>query len=256
VSGAAKVPWATHAVAHVMEMQGRVDDGLAWLHERQGDWAEGNGFAGHHWWHLALFHLEAMDLQAAMAVHDAHLCGDQAPLTLQRLDAAALLWRIELLGGEGGGRWDDLAAAWDLASHRVGHSAFNDVHALLVRLGQGQLAQARALINAAAAHAASARDSNAAMSREIGLPLMRGLLALREGDAAAALALIAPIREPSHRFGGSHAQRDLIMQTLLCAAARAGDRQAGTLLLVERCRAKPHTALTAHWQGRIGVART
>jgi hypothetical protein len=243
----AKVPWATHAVAHVMEMQGRPDDGIVWLHERRADWSEGNGFANHHWWHLALFHIERMDLAAALALHDEHLAGEHAALTLQRLDSASLLWRLQLLGADIGERWNALAADWDFSPGAVGHSAFNDTHALMVRLGQGRLDAARSLIDAAQARADAGHDSNAAMAREVGLPLMHGLLAFARGRHAEALRLMAPLPAIAHRFGGSHAQRDVIGQTLLAAAARVGDRSALDALLAARRPAKAGTPLTAHW---------
>lgn len=251
VSGEAKVPWATHAVAHAMEMQGRHAEGRAWLREREADWAVGNGFAGHHWWHLALFQLEAMDLDAALATYDAHLAGSNAEITLQRLDAAALLWRLHLLGAEVGERWNDLAAGWDFSDALVGHSAFNDVHALLVRIGQGRLDEARRLLTSAERQSQTRNDSNAAMAREIGLPLMRGLLAQATGRPDEALRLIAPMRRIAHTFGGSHAQRDLIAQTLLAAAADARAANSVTDCLHERLRAKPDTPLTEHWRQRL-----
>jgi hypothetical protein len=253
VAGPAKVPWATHAVAHVMEMQGRFDEGLAWLQERQGDWAEGNGFAGHHWWHRALFHLEALDLPGALAVHDRYLDSSHNALTLQRLDGAALLWRLQLLGADVGARWDDVASGWDLSPAAAGHSVFNDLHALLVRLGQRRLADGERLVEAVARRAGTGGAGQAAIARELGLPLMRGLLAFARGDAAEALRLIGPVRAAAPRFGGSHAQRDLIAQTLLAAAARAGDAAAGRALLEERRRAKPHTPLTAHWERQLAL---
>ena len=39
--------WAVHAAVHVMEMQGRIDEGIAFLSSREADWAPGNGFAYH-----------------------------------------------------------------------------------------------------------------------------------------------------------------------------------------------------------------
>jgi len=227
VDGEAKVPWATHAVAHVMEMQGRHEAGREWLHARETDWSEGNGFAGHHWWHLALFHLEAMDLDGALALYDAHLSSANAELTLQRLDGAALLWRLQLLGADVGARWDDIAIGWDLSPAAVGHSVFNDLHALLVLLGQQRIAAARSHVNAAQQQPPAARGSAAQAAREVGLPLMRGLLAFGLEDHAQALRLIAPLRAQTHRFGGSHAQRDLVAQTLLAAAAEAGETTLG-----------------------------
>jgi hypothetical protein len=250
-AASAKVPWATHAVAHVMEMQGRPDDGIVWLQERRADWGEGNGFANHHWWHLALFHIERMDLAAALSLHDEHLAGEHAALTLQRLDSASLLWRLQLLGADIGERWDALAVDWDFSPEAIGHSAFNDAHALMVRLGQGRLDVARSLIDAAQAHAEAGHDSNAAMAREVGLPLMRGLLAFARGRHAEALHLMAPLPAIAHRFGGSHAQRDVINQTLLAAAARAGDRSALKDLLAVRRPAKARTPLTAHWAASL-----
>ena len=250
VDGAAKVPWATHAVAHVMEMQGRHEAGREWLHARETDWAEGNGFAGHHWWHLALFHIEAMDLDGALALYDQHLSSAHAELTLQRLDGAALLWRLHLLGADVGSRWDDIATGWDLSPAGIGHSAFNDLHGLLVLIGQGRMAAARSFVHAAQQQAETRRSSE----WSVALPLMRGLLAFGHEDQAEALRLIVPLRGQAHRFGGSHAQRDLIDQTLLAASAEAGEADTGRQLLEQRGPGKAKTPLTQHWRRRVGPA--
>ena len=76
---------------------------------------------------------------------------------------------------------------------------------------------------------------------------MRGLLAMPRGDACGAVDLIAPARPQTTRFGGSHAQRDLIDQTLLAAAAQGGRRSLGSALIDERRMAKPVTSLMRHW---------
>ena len=251
VAGSAKVPWATHAVAHVMEMQGRWADGQRWLLERAADWSVDNGFAGHHWWHLALFHLEALDIAGALALYDSHQGSANSVLTLQRLDGAALLWRLHLLGADVGARWDDIATGWDLSPASAGHSAFNDLHGLLVLIGQRRRADARSLLDAAERHADSGAGSNAAVAREVGLALMRGLIAISDDRFDAALRHMAPVRDHSHSLGGSHAQRDLIDQTLLFAAAESDDRSVGRTLLNERCLAKAVTPLTEHWIRRV-----
>jgi len=252
-----RVPWAVHAVAHVMEMQGRHEDGSAWLRQHQPAWAEGNGFACHLWWHSALFRLEAMDTEGVLRLLDRRLAGDALQITLQRVDAAAMLWRLHLLGVDVATRCTDLLAGWDLADEHAGYYAFNDVHAVLAMLAAGQVARADAWVARCAARAMSADDArrnNHAMSREVGLPLMRGLVAFARGEPDAAADALYAARGVAQRFGGSHAQRDLIDQTALAAAARGGRRAVGRALLNERAMAKPVTPLTAHWRAQLQAA--
>jgi tetratricopeptide (TPR) repeat protein len=244
-------PWAIHAVAHVMEMQGRHEEGLAWLAGREPDWAVDNGLHVHLWWHRALFHLETLDTAGALALYDARIAPPAALVNLNWLDAAAMLWRLRLLGVETTSRFAALAVAWADPVGHAGWYAFNDVHALLACAGSGDLARARALLDVARTHAAGTGD-NAAMATEVGLPLMEGLLDFVRGDAAGAIRRLYPLRGLAHRFGGSHAQRDLLDQTLLAAAAQpGGDRALGRALLNERLLAKPRTPLTAHWAARL-----
>ncbi len=139
VAGTARVPWAIHAVAHVMEMQGRHAEGSAWMATWRPFWGVGNGFAGHLGWHEALFALEARDHAKALEVFDLYLNAEANEITLQRVDAASLLWRLALHGAEVGDRWQRLLAGWALADPAAaGGSAFNDVHALIALLGAGE----------------------------------------------------------------------------------------------------------------------
>ena len=254
-----RVPWAIHAVAHVMEMQGRYEEGSAWLRQHQAQWAEGNGFAAHLWWHKSLFRLEAMDVQGVLRLVDTHLSGAAVQVTLQRVDAASMLWRLHLLGEDVTARAAALLQSWPLGEATTaapGHYAFNDVHTVLAMIGAGQAPRAEAWVARCAERALGAEDarrSNHQVARELGLPLMRGLLAFARGDADGAVDLIYPVRGQLQRLGGSHAQRDLVDLTLLAAAAQGGRRTVGRALVNERTMAKPITPLTRHWIEKLAL---
>ena len=250
-----EVPWAIHAVAHVMQMQGRYRDGSEWMARRRDAWAQDNGFSGHLGWHHALFALEGLDTAEALRLFDDQLHGGPAQITLQRLDASALLWRLQLLGIDVGTRWNLLAAGWDLSEQASGAYAFNDLHALIALIGVGDLAHARRWMRQVARQAEAGGGSNRGVARDVGAPLMRGLLAFAQGRFDEAIEAIYPARAALQRIGGSHAQRDLIDQTLLAAAAQAADPAAGRALLNERRLSGRETPLTDHWAGRLGRRR-
>ncbi len=250
-----RVPWAVHAVAHVMEMQGRFEDGAAWLRQHQPHWADGNGFACHLWWHKGLFRLESLDVAGVLRLIDHHLSGSALQVGLHRMDACALLWRLHLLGEDVSGSCAVLVEGWGLEDSAAGYYAFNDLHIVLALLGAGQVHRAESWVARCAERAmapADARRSNHGMAREAGLPVMRGLLALARGQASTACDLLAPARALTRSLGGSHAQRDLVDQTLLAAAAKAGRHSLGRALLNERLMAKPMTPLTRHWAQALG----
>jgi hypothetical protein len=239
-------------------MQGRSDEGAAWLRQHQAAWVKGNGYACHLWWHLALFRLESLDDVGVLRLVDAHLAGEALQVTLQRVDAAALLWRLHLLGVPVRERAAALAAQWDLADTSAGYYAFNDVHALLVLLMADDAARAEHWLARCAEHAMALDEShrsNHAMAREVGAPLMRALLAFHRGEADAAATALYAVRDKAQRFGGSHAQRDLVDQTLLAAAGMGTETRAlGRALLNERRLAKPVSPLTRHWAGKLQLA--
>lgn len=255
LGGSAKVPWAIHAVAHVMEMQGRYPEGVEWMAQWEPDWAEGNGFGGHLGWHAALFALEALDAAAALRHFDTHLAADPAQITLQRIDAAALLWRMHLLGMDTGTRWRELVDGWDVSDAAAGRYPFNDLHALLALIGCGDLARAQVWVKQVATQAERGTGSNRRVALDVGAPLMRGMLAFGLGRFDDAIDALYPARARIIRFGGSHAQRDLIDQTLIAAATRATDKSVGQALLNERRLSRPSTPLMQHWESRSGRSR-
>jgi tetratricopeptide (TPR) repeat protein len=239
--------WAVHAATHVMEMQGRIDEGIAWLTSRERDWSPDNGFAFHNYWHLALFHLDRGDHARVLALYDASIHAAPALTLLSLVDATALLWRLKLDGADVGRRFAEVADEWEAKlDGEGGFYAFNDLHAALAFAATGRDAAIARLVPRMQL-AAEARDANAAMTRDVGLPLVKGVAAYARGRYDEAVDAIAPVRDVAHRFGGSHAQRDVIALTLIDAARRAGRTALAKHVLAERLVAKPE----AQWGRRI-----
>ena len=242
--------WAVHAAVHVREMKGKVDDGIALLEQRKGDWAPDNGFAYHNWWHLALFHLDRSDLPRVLELFDRSIYPERSDISFQLVDATALLWRLFVLGENVGTRWEQLADAWTskLDAER-GFYAFNDAHAMMAFAAtRREDAAARLLRDMEAATAG--RGSNAMMTREVGLPVVRGLIAFAQGKNALAVEELLAVRDGAYRFGGSHAQRDLITLTLIVAAQRAGQHTLARHFLAERLVQRPGGGLGARLAAR------
>ncbi len=233
-----KDAYAIHAVAHVMEMQGRQAGGIWWMTSREDDWANGN-FANHLWWHLSLFHLDLGQYDRVLQIFDRRLrSSDPSGEKYEELDASALLWRLKLLGVDVGDRWKDLADKWEPSATDTLY-AFNDVHAMMTFVAEGRDEAAERVLNAVERYTQQANDANVAMTREIGLPFCHALRSFARGDYDDAVDRLLPIRYRTHRLGGSHAQRDIISWTLLEAALRAERYKLARALANERTAVKP-----------------
>jgi len=246
--------WAVHAVTHVMEMQGRAEEGAGFLAAGADRWAPNSMFAYHLWWHKALFHLDAGDPVSALEVFDEQISTGGFGQAMELLDGSALLWRLWLLGHDVGDRWRELAGKWS-ARINDAYYAFNDVHAMMAFVGAGDAgAQDQQLETLK--RAASGTGTNAMMSREVGLPACEGLVAFGRGDYAQAIEWLLPLRGKASRFGGSHAQRDVFSWTLTEAAVRRGDRRLADAFIAERLSWKPESPINRAWMVRAGELRT
>jgi hypothetical protein len=220
-----------------MEMQGRLPEGVDWLGKRVNDWATDNLFAFHNWWHLALYHLDLGETARVLDLYDHSIRPKPSTAVLEMVDASALLWRLYLRGVDVGMRWKELAESWTPTA-TDGYYAFNDAHAAMAFVADGR-EQELGLLLATLEQRAGGSDTNAMMTREVGLPLARALQAFGAGRYDRVVELLLPLRPVAHRFGGSHAQRDVISLTLIEAALRSRQARMARALAAERRSLKP-----------------
>ncbi len=248
----AKDAWTVHAVTHVMEMQGRIDDGVAFLQSREGDWAPDNGFAFHNYWHLALFQLDRHRIDDVLAIYDRRVHPQAPDFVLPLIDATALLWRLHLEGVDLGARVDAVAANWaKRLDTEHGYYAFNDAHAMMAFAMAAHDTDAERLLEDLELAAERGAAANRAMTREVGIPVCRAILAFSRGRFDEAIERLVTVRDVAHRFGGSHAQRDVLTLTLIEAAIRSGRNSLARHYVAERLVHKPES----RWGWRL-FART
>lgn len=236
--------WGVHAVTHVMEMQGRIREGIDFLTSRERDWADNNGLAFHNWWHLGLFHLDAGNVAQVLDLYDRRIRPAPSQVPLEMIDASAMLWRLQLRGVDVGERWRALASCWEpFVDHA--YYAFNDAHAVMAFIGAQRMDLAQRTI-AAMEQVCTGTDTNAMMTREVGLPLAQALVSFADGNYSDVVRRLQAIRTIANRFGGSNAQRDLIHLTLVESALRSDQLRLARALIAERTQLKPSSP--SNWQ--------
>ncbi len=220
--------WGAHAIAHVLLMQGRVEEGIDWLEGLADNWEGMNQIVHHLWWHLCLFLLEKGAHDRILSHYDDHIRNPESALVKAVPDAyidlqncASLLLRLELRGVDVGPRWEAIA---DVAEGRLDDHAspFTDAHVAMILAAAGRDSQAALLVESMLARAA---DDDGPLGVALGraaIPGARAAIAHRKGDHAGVVAALMAARHAFPDMGASHAQRDIFYQMLVDSCLKSG----------------------------------
>jgi tetratricopeptide (TPR) repeat protein len=251
--------FAHHVKAHILETESRPHEGNDWLAAQTGYWPIGNNLVHHLWWHRALMQLDLGDWDAVLASYDANIRNLDAPLTRAAPDqfndlqnATALLWRLEALGLEVGGRWDELA---DKAEARIGDSAYLLLppHLMLALAATGRDDASARFLTALREQANDSSRWDATAIRDVVMPVCEAGLAHRRGQHAQVVALLEPRLDSIRLLGGSNAQRDLFRQILIDSAVKADRRDVVAAMIADET--VSHSVPPAQRAGYAAAAR-
>lgn len=225
--------WGLHAVGHVYEMQGRIDDGVAWFERSQPAWSQCNNFSFHMAWHLALFHVAQDRADLALELYDSQVRPSPTDDFRDVANAVSLLWRLGQEGIAVGDRWSELA---DMARKRATDTSlvFASLHHLLTLVAVGDLSSARTIVEEISAKAQRCEGDQSDVAQTVGLDLARAILSLA-ADSEAQIAF-GDLAGNLRLIGGSNAQRDVFMRTLAEIAAQTGETHQVESILAARRR--------------------
>lgn len=242
-----KDTWATHALAHVMEMEGRQDEGIEFMSKTQDNWKSCESLACHNSWHWALYYVEKGDYEGALNIFDTEIlprCG--ANKMFQLSDGSSLLYRLTFEGVDVGDRWQQLCRWWQ--NHGDDHYlAFTDTHMLMSTMGAKNEELIIKLLNSLRKYVRDGSGPNCEISREVGVPVCEAFVEADKGNFDKAVEILKPIRYKVDLLGGSRAQRDVYELFLIHAAMqspRKQDHQFVRCLIAERKAKKEKAPMT------------
>ncbi len=224
-------PWGAHAVAHVMVMQGRIDEGVDWLEGLSVNWAGKNQIVHHDYWHLCLFLLERGEHDRILELYDSKVYNLESPLTKAMPDnvidvtnAASLLMRLELRGVDVGERWQVVA---EPAEGRIDNhvNPFTCAHAAIILAACGRFEKVDELIRSMTDFADTDDGPAGVCMRKAALPVAKAAIAHRKGDHEAVIEGFMPLRHDLVAMGGSQAQRDVFIQILVDSCRQLGRKE-------------------------------
>jgi len=244
--------WAIHSVAHVLEMQGRIDEGITLLDRDPQEWEDRNPFQGHNWWHLALFALEKGDYDFALKTYDDLVITSNTEFFLDIQNGASLLKRLELQGVDVGNRWDGLVeyAEKQIDDHVL---SFTDLHSCIALAAAHKNDVLDRYIDSLKTFAMTPDNYSASITEPYVIPMCEGVIAFENGEFDKAVDALWPLRDRWSPIGGSHAQRDIFTQILIDAAIGAKQYGRAQTLLSQRLTVRPDSV--GSWNKYAAVQR-
>lgn len=206
-------PWAHHAVAHVMETQGRYDEGIVWMESLADVWESCNSMLyTHNWWHVALFYLTKGKAAKVLSLYDDRIWGKaQKSSPKDQVGAISLLLRLELKGINVGKRWHELSSYLTPRIHE--HALpFQDLHYVYALARADRLDLALEMLSSMEVHASTVQPCLEKAWKEVAIPTAKGAIAHAIGDWKKSSRLLNPVLPHLYKIGGSKAQRILFEQ--------------------------------------------
>ena len=213
--------WSIHAVAHVLEMQGRLREGAGWLSRPPDIWDDRNPMREHLWWHLAMFEIERGRIDEVLALYDGRFRAKPTDFYLDIQNCASMLWRLECRDVDVGERWEELAeaCAGKVEDHAL---AFTEPHHVMALGRAGRFDDVERVFDSLEQCARARTTWAAGIARRVTLPLCRAVAACCRGDYGEATELLLPIRADFPLLGGEPRPARRV-----CADAERGGRSAG-----------------------------
>jgi len=236
--------WAGHCVAHVLEGQGRREEGIAWIDEHEAAWKKRGVFAHHMWWHRALHYLEFERFDEVLAAYDRQFWSEPSEDNIDITNASSMLMRLAMLGIDVGDRWESVAT---VCAGRVADRLrpFNDLHFVMALAMSGRLRDATAILASMRAFSDAHPDDGVTLApiyRDIGIPVAEAIIAYASKDYGRVVDIMRDARYRMVPLGGSWAQRDVWVRMLIDAALRDGQDRFARGLLAERTADNPTSA--------------
>lgn len=228
---------AAHALAHALFEDGSAADAETLISEWLPTYGRSGLLYSHIAWHRALLALEKGNVERALAIYGCQLRHTRtvaAPVIVVS-DSASLLWRLRIHGHEvPRERLEDAARYAEQAFPDAGF-AFVDVHLALLAAAIGDRETFRRRVEALEDRVAA----GAVASGPVTPAICRAMLAFADEDYASCVRLLEPVAADVVRIGGSHAQREVIEDTLLVALMRSGETAKARKLLDLRLHRRP-----------------
>ena len=232
-------PWAHHAVAHVMETQGRIQEGIDWLESHSDTWEDRSIFMrGHNWWHVALFKLDLEDYDGVLEIFDKRLWGVWPEFSQEQIGAISMLWRLEMRGIDVGDRWTPIAEK--VAERELEHlQPFLDLHYIFALARAGRSDQVAAFLGSMERHSSSLDPFLKSVWTNIALPAAKAMAHYAADRSDRAYPLLKEVMPHLQAIGGSHAQRDVFVQTWIDVLMQTERPREAAPLIRERVKARP-----------------
>lgn len=227
--------WSTHALAHVFETQGRTREGIKFMSDTVKSWEESNLLACHNYWHMALYHIENEEYEAASDILDKHILnlGFKSKTMLDIADVTSLIYRLKMLSPSCLREQHVEKVEQMVEAHSNVHiSTFNDAHFMM----GFAVSKRQDLMDHCLSSVASSKGE-LAEHPALAAPLLQAIADYSEEKYGKVVEALEPLRYRIGCIGGSTAQRDVINLMLISAALKsnqAGHRKLARALINER----------------------
>ena len=239
---------ALHALAHAMFEDGSTEDAEALISGWLPSYDHSGLMYGHVAWHQALLALEQGDTGKAGRIYFERIqprVTQAAPLNAMT-DGVSLLWRLQASGHPvPDDAWRDLADYAERRFPRAGNP-FIDVHMAMLAAMTGNWTA----LEARTADLEARRASGRLPAGSVVTDICHAARAFAEQDFPACARILQPVTADVVRIGGSHAQREMIEDTLLIALMKSGEAARARDLLDRRLHRRP-SLRDAHWRAAV-----